>query len=377
MPEYDYPFYDYSSPDYSFDPTSYFNPADYISPFAPEFETPPAFDFGTYQGEYADPLALPELGGVGFGTFEEAPLYGPAAYGTQSFEPEFGAGTPYLGGYNIGAGFDFGPLPSAPGDLSFGGSLYGGGLPEEPRFSLAPGLGTFAEPAAAAPSRDVFGVPGLTGNALLSAGLTAGGGLFNLLSKPKVDQELRAAQIDAIRAQAEAARAAAARTGGGGGGGGGGPLRPGGLANLQEFQGAAGLTGSAQRFSVLYDQVLKETADLPKPDKKTLDERAAEVEAVESQAVRAKFQEQRAAVQERAIRLGTNPAAELAKIAELEAQELATLRTQARTQALAYMQTEQATLLGRLTPTMRLMELLNPAQTADILARVYGAPRPG
>lgn len=252
---------------------------------------------------------------------------------------------------------------------------------------------------------------GMTGKdiaALGSLGLGAGGFLSQLLAgSPKMDPMAKAklqAEIDRIKAETERTLNPVFPPRAGGGGGGGGPIPPdpnliaaqiaklnaetsaigaqrqrtlnptGGVPNVQAFQDISGLGANQARFSALYDQVLKETNDLPKPNEAQLSARTDEIMMQESAAIETRYKQQEDAVLERANRDGTNPAGILAQMQQSKQQELAAIRVQARSRALAEMQTQQSMLLGRITPSMELMAQINPAAFASVLAQIFGMP---
>lgn len=316
MPDYydDYSIYgaDPGSVDYysGFDPYPYVPDQsqqwfDYADPWAGatwDMGVPPEF-------QWQDQLGLPEIQPTDFAPgFELQPWELPAWEGTQ-----FLGGAPYaepLGNaldlYRAGEREAYGAVPGAP---TFAGM--GVNAPTMPQTPTLPAAWQWAQPGVQTQPRDLFGIPGLTGNAVLTGALTAGQGLFSglssLLNKPKVDEELRAAQIDAIRAQAEAARAAANRPPPSGPGRSPEPFppqRPGGTANLQEFLGKSGLLGKGKGgLMALYNQSL----------------------ASQQQQIERAADKQRAQVIENANRQGINPANQLAEIDRKEQELLAAL----------------------------------------------------
>lgn len=221
-----------------------------------------------------------------------------------------------------------------------------------------------------------------TGLGQLGLGL-AGLGLKYFGPEPErrvdpLDEEERRARIAKINAETERIMNPIFPPRGGGGGGGGArmPPPPGGAFNVAEFQRAAGLPEMQARFNALYDQVLKETQDLPKPTPEALSQMSQQLMQAQVPQIRQDFELQRQNILERANRLGVNPAAELAQVNQAEQQALQQLTVQAQTQALAFIQAQQAALVGRLTPAVQILQQINPAQAWGDLARVFGFPRP-
>lgn len=196
-------------------------------------------------------------------------------------------------------------------------------------------------------------------------------------AKPLTPEEraLHEAQLANLNAQTERIMHPIFPPSGGGGGGGFAPPSPGGAPNIAEFQKATGLNSA--KFDTLYQQILKETSDLPKPDENQIAQRSQALVAEQTRDIDTRYKQAEAQILERANRLGENPAGQMAQLQEQKQRELQGLLVKARTQVLAEAQAQQAVLLGRITPAMQLLASVNPAAYADVLARVFATPTPG
>lgn len=372
-------------------------------------------DWGDFDFAGSDPFSLPtanfELPDFDIGGDEPflIPDMGPSPMSENLLDPNvitrFDTGIPGgtgLGGLDLSE-FDIGsdvPALALPGAANVGGlgGNYAGlsdmlrtGEQEPAALSSTPeSVGEriarmMSEREGAPPARVGRGGTDWAGLGQLGLGL-AGLGLRYFGPEPSkktdpLEEEERRARIAKINAETE-------RTlnpifpprGGGGGGGGGGPLMPpppGGAINVAEFIKAAGIDALTQRFDTLYNQVLKETQDIPKPTPEAITQTAQTLVQAQMPQIRKDFEQQRQGVLERANRMGVNPAAELAQINQAEQQAIQALSVQAQGQALAFMQAQQAALSGRLTPAVQILAQINPANAWADLARVFGFPRPG
>ena len=361
------------------------------------------------------------------------PIYDPRA--EQQSAWDWGGGMPsfYDPGQEMQGGWDWGALfpqaPEAPVDMFPGGA--GLTVPFDPTQGWQPGpnvanvgggrLSPMQELAALLKGREQpgWGSPSTIAS-LGQLGLGAASGLAGFLSKGPQPRKptpeelaLLNAQIEQIQAQTERTRNPIFPPSGGGGGGGGprgltpqelaqieaqtrlidtqrGDIgartelertrleqsRPGGAANVGAFKQAAGLAGQDQRFSTLYDSIIKESQGLPRADPQAISQRAQELVAEQAANVEARYKQAEAQILERANRLGENPAGQLAQLQEQKQRELSGLLVNARTQATAEAKTQMATMLERITPSMKLLEATNPAAFADVLARIFGTPAP-
>lgn len=92
---------------------------------------------------------------------------------------------------------------------------------------------------------------------------------------------------------------------------------------------------SDPRFSALYNDVTKQQQGLS-PDNPEIQAMTQQIYSVRQQAAQAEYARQRDAIMERANRLGTNPAAELAQINEAEQKAMQALFVEAQQAALAF-----------------------------------------
>jgi hypothetical protein len=346
--------------------------------------------YGSYPGmedyQSFDPLALqaadtslPDYWGSGV---PDSPSYG---YGSDPLEG-WGGGESTWAESQMSGGGAFNP--------TYGGNFSGvqapspfftGDTPIVARSRFAPGNDGLTPGVGQGPQSWLSQLLSPQGiNALTGAGGAVAGGLSRLFAddpkarpltpEERAEHEARLAQI---RAQTERTLNPVFPPRGGGGGGGFAPPSPGGAPNVAAFNKASGLDANAQRFDTLYQQILKETADLPKPDEAQIAQRSQALVAEQTREIEARYAPAKQQILERANRFGENPAGQLAQLEEQKQRELQGLLVKARTQVLAEGQAQQAVLLGRITPAMQLLASVNPAAYSDVLARVFGTPTPG
>lgn len=367
--------FDFTIPDFNFDfPT--FDPGQFDLGFDP------SFDLGEFSPAINDPFAIP-TGDLSLPDFDlsgflaQEPSFGLGDFtpslnslGSFDFTPtSFGDVPPLsadllnlqsLGVNNLSEGLtsNTGALPALPG-------LGGGPLPGlTPATAATPGAAPPAGPSSTDALREAqagyYKWAPLLGLSQLGLGL--GGGLlqaFGPQPKPRGPSDIERAKIqsdidaareraqldrDALAQQMEIARMQMEASGGNA------ELQAETARAIAELNRRRPLFGTDPRFSTLYDETTAAQQGLS-PDDPEIQSMTQQIYAVRQQAATEQFTQQREAILERANRLGTNPAAELAQINEAEQQAKQALLLEAQQTALAFAQ-------SRLDPSQRLLQAI-------------------
>lgn len=376
FPDFDFSFPDFSIPDFDFSfdfdfPT--FDPGQFDLGFDPNF------DIGTFSPSLSDPFAIP-TGDLSLPNFD---LSGFLANDTQFSLGDFNPSLNGLGNFNF-TPTSFGEVPELSPDLqslSLGPSLagFGGTAPgtspdllniqegigmDTPRLNLNPSFNmakvdlSGGGAGGAAPSGNdalkdaqagYYKYAPLLGLGQLGLGL--GGalmGAFGGQAKPRGPSDIEKAKIQAdidnakarldlereqMELQAEIARE-----------------KMGMEAGTAEQLARKPLFTTDPRFSALYDQTTAAQRGLS-PGNPEIQAMTQQIYGVRMQAAQAEYARQREGILERANRLGTNPAAELAQLAEAEQKAKDALFVEAQQAALAFAQ-------SRLEPATQLLDAI-------------------
>jgi hypothetical protein len=395
VPDFDFSQYDFTLPSYEV-PT--FDPGQFDLGFDP------TFDLGQYTAGISDPFSIP-TGDLNLPNFDLTGYLAAQAPGSQDFFPSLGTMGSYDFGpeptFNLGdtqfpdLGFELGEGGSPLDASMFGsnlGSLTGAPGPQvSSPEALFPDWGlskrqmdTLGQPKPAAPGspdalKDAqagyYKWAPLLGLGQLGLGLS--GGLMAAFNPPQprkpsaLENAKTQAEIDAIRAKIDLERqalamraeeAAAAAEGAGED-----PREA--IARMQnetaikiqamkaesdrllaEMTRNRPLFESDPRFSTLYDETTGAQQALS-PDNPEIQQMTQQIYSTRRAGAAQQYQEQRDAILERANRLGTNPAAELAQINEAEQQADSALLVEAQQTALAFAQ-------SRLDPSQALLQAI-------------------
>lgn len=154
--------------------------------------------------------------------------------------------------------------------------------------------------------------------------------------------------------------------GGGEGGGEGG-------SGLDALRDIFPSLGDSTKFDALIDQILRDTADIPKPDDATIQKKQEEIQKAQLLAIAQDYEKASKAILEQANFDGTNPAGRLAELdrARLLAEEQ--VRSNSFNQALALLQMQSAAAMNRITPAIQIAQLLNPFQALGPVAGLIGS----
>lgn len=347
IPDFDFP--DFSGFDFNFDfgdiPT--FDPGQFDLGFNP------SFDLGQYAPALNDPFALP-TGDLNLPNFDVSSfLATEPTFGLGDFNPSINA----LGSFDF-VPTSFGPVPELSPETTrlegLGPSLGAfnpyadmeGNTPFQavspPQFGQA-NLGTAPKSPTSNPLQDAqasyYKWAPLLGLGQLALGL--GGGLAGALSGPperkisQFEKDQAAAEIQLKREQMALQKE---------------------IAQMQMEAAMAGsevaerhpLFESDPRFSTLYNQVTADQSGLS-PDNPEIQAMTQQIYSVRRDAAMQEYRRQKDAAIERANRLGTNPAAELAQINEAEQKAMQALLVEAQQAALAFAQ-------SRLDPANQLLQ---------------------
>lgn len=371
--DFNFPDFNFDFPDFNFDfPT--FDPGQFDLGFDP------SFDLGQYSPFVGDPFAIP-TGDLSLPNFDLSSFLAPTSgdfnpslnslgsYTGFVDTPSFGSVPPLFN--DMGPSF-FGPEGEFPGEADAFNDLSGGGfgsnvgsadlnsdgeavganklLNEVGRFggALQTG-GTSGTNELQDAQASYYKYAPLLGLGQLGLGLSGGLlGAFGPQPKPRdlsgiektevqsrIDNAAARLQLDrdALEQQAAIAREKLA-----------------GEMSQAELLDRKPLFESDPRFSTLYDETTAAQQGLS-PDNPEIQSMTQQIYAVRQQAATEQFTRQRDGIIERANRLGTNPAAELAQINEAEQQAKQALFVEAQQAALAFAQ-------NRLDPSTKLLQAI-------------------
>jgi hypothetical protein len=403
---FDFQFPDFNIPDVNFGPMPDFT----FDPGAFDLGFDPSFDIGQFAQDFADPFALPQGDlslptlSLGLGTPFDLSSAGASSIADLDFSPSVMAD---LTPASLG---EVAPMFPSSSDLP---SLSPLSQPtfsldeSEPTLGLSSRLNLDNLPSF---SNNEPGAPGKSSNDTLrdaqasyykwapmlglgQLGLSLGGGLFSALNQPEprkptaLENARQQAEIDAIRAKIDLERQALELQREMAGG----PETPEdprmAIAELQarnameqaELQAAVSreqmgleaevarermrqeastaeslrprsLLGTDPRFSTLYDEVSGAQKTIT-PDSPEVQQMTQQIYTARIMGLEQEFQRQRDAILERANRLGTNPAAELAQINEAQQQAQQEIMVEAQQVALAFAQ-------DRMDPSVELLNTI-------------------